>query len=384
MSLNKLLSKSLAGITVPVLILSLTACGMLGDRRDSAHQGATSGRALDVPPDLLPPEVDATYRIPAREDGRVSAVEAERRQQPGGILGAGSPADPAVASGQVAPSELGDVSIRREAGVRWLELRAEPEEIWAALRGFWGQLGYELERDEPRLGIMETEWLERRAGVEVGGFRGVLSRSLGTVYDAGYRDQFRIRLEREAEGVTALYLSHRGVEQVPTTAEGSGLRWVGRPSDPELEAEMLTRLMIYLGQDEGSARAALTVDDEAPRMREREEDGQPGIELRGEFTQVWRRVGLGLDRAGLLVDDQDRSRRIFHVTFNPDMTDTRSEGFFGRMFRRDPVGAGDRYQIRLVQQEDGWTRVTAHTREGDLLNARDARRVLDLLFDELR
>lgn len=379
MSLKPLLSTSFPVLVVSLLVISLSACGMLGDRRDTAHHGATSGRALEVPPDLLPPEVDATYRIPARGDGRVSAVEAERRQQPSGILGAGVSADDTVA--EVAPRELGDVSVRRDGAVRWLEIRAEPEQIWPSLRAFWQAQDFGLRRDEPRIGIMETDWKETRLGAPVTGFRATLSRTLGTLYDAGLRDQYRVRLERESEGVTALFLSHRGVESVATTQEGAGMRWVPRPADPELEAEMLTRLLVFLGQEDAAARTALDAADHGTQIREREVDGQPGIELSGEFTSVWRRVGLALDRAGLLVDDQDRSRRVFHVTYNPD-TATQS-GFFSRMFRRETLDAGARFQIHLVQEGD-WTRVTVRSREGELLRAPEARNVLVRLQEELR
>lgn len=382
MPANSLFVRSLAGILLSLVIVFFTGCGLLGDRRDAAYQGAGSGRALEVPPDLLPPERDATYRVPPREDGRVSAVEAEERQrQPSGILGAA----PAPDAGRVAPREVDDMAVRREGSVRWLELRAEPDGLWQGLRAFWREQGFELSRDEPAVGIMETEWRQEGAGVPEEGYRGALRRVLGTLYDAQYQDRYRIRLEREADGVTNLYLSHRGVEQTVEDPQAGGIRWVMRPSDPDLEAEMLTRLMVFLGSDGTEAGAMLDqTADAGPSLRERELDGEPGLELRGTFSQVWRQVGLGLDRAGLLVDDQDRQAGVFHVTYNPAATESRPRGgFLGRLFRREPVSEGARYQIRLSQQEP-WVRVTVLDREGGRLSAGDARTVLGLLRDEIR
>jgi outer membrane protein assembly factor BamC len=380
MSLNPVSLTSLAGILLSVLVLTLSGCGLWGDKRDTAHEGATSGRALEVPPDLLPPELDATYRVPAREDGRVSAVEAEQRQRPSGIL----EARPAPVPEGVALRQVGQMTVRREGNVRWLELGAAPADLWQSLREFWREQGFDLTRDEPALGVMETEWKDTAAGVPVPGVRGRLSRALGTAYDAGTRDQYRIRLERESEQVTNLYLTHRGVDQVIDEDRG-GLRWGVRPSDPGLEAEMLTRLMVHLGREEGEARDIMNLAaDEGPRLREREADGQPGLELRDQFAQVWRQVGLGLDRAGLLVDDQDRSAGIFHVTYSREAARARSDGgFFSRIFRRDRVGGDGRYQIHVAQEGD-WVRVTARDREGNALRASDAASVLDLLADELR
>lgn len=372
-----------AGIVVSVLVITLSGCGLFSDRRDSAHETATSGRALEVPPDLLPPELDATYRVPAREDGRISAVESEQRQQPSGILQSAPPAQPAAE--HVALRELGDMAVRRDGNVRWLEVQAPPEALWQPLRAFWRDQGFELTRDEPALGIMETDWQRGNAGVSTSGFRQTLTRMLGTVYDAGYQDRYRVRMEREGEDVTNLYLSHRGVEQTVENPETGGIRWVMRPSDPGLEAEMLTRLMVHLGQDEREARDLVQLAaDAGPSMREREVDGEPGLELRGQFSSIWRQVGLSLDRAGLLVDDQDRRAGVFYVTYSQEAVDSASGGgFFSRLFRRDPVSGDGRYQIRLVQEGD-WVRVTARDREGALLGAADARRVLELLREEIR
>lgn len=379
MSSNPASCSSLVGILVPVLVLSLAGCGLLGDRRDTAHEGAASGRALEIPPDLLPPELDATYRVPARDDGRVSAVEAEQRERPSGILGAGS----APGTQEIALRQVEDMTVRREGNVRWLEISAAPAGLWSSLRGFWREQEFELTRDEPTLGIMETEWKETRAGVPITGIRGQLSRFLGTQYDAGLRDQYRIRLERESEDRVHLYLTHRGVDQVIDEERG-GVRWAMRPSDPELEAEMLIRLMVHLGRDEGQARGIVNLAaDESPPVREREVDGQPGLELRGQFSQVWRQVGLGLDRAGLLVDDQDRRAGVFHVTYSRDAARSGSEGgFLSRLFSRDPVGGDGRYQVRLAQDGD-WVRITVQDREGNALRASDAASVLELLRDEI-
>jgi outer membrane protein assembly factor BamC len=374
---------SLAGILVPILVITLSGCGMLGDRRDTAHQEAASGRALEVPPDLLPPELDATYRVPAREDGRVSAVEAERREQrPSGILGAG-PAPEAVGD-QVALREVGEMTVRREGNVRWLELRAAPDNLWQALRAFWRDQGFELVRDEPAIGVMETDWRESQAGVDVGEFRRAMARVLGTRHDAGYQDKFRVRLEREEEGLTNVYIAHRGVDQTVEDPQVGGIRWVMRPSDPNLEAEMLSRLMVFLGRDEDEVRGIIDyAADTGPDVREREVDGEPVLELRGEFSRAWRQVGLSLDRAGLLVDDQDRREGVFHVTYSSEAATGRSGGgFFGRLFRREPVGGDGRYQVRLVQ-DGNWVRVTVRDREGNALRASDARSVLELLRDEL-
>ena len=72
------------------------------------------------------------------------------------------------------------------------------------------------------------------------------------LYSAPTRDKFRTRLERSADGnSTEIYVTHYGVEEVAvggTTASSSNAYiWQRRPANPELEAEMLNRLTVYLG-----------------------------------------------------------------------------------------------------------------------------------------
>ena len=74
---------------------------------------------------------------------------------------------------------------------------------------------------------------------------------MAALYSTGTRDRFRIRLERGKEpGTTEIYLSHQGMEEVVASGSGSdhiSTMWQGRPSDPELETEMLRLLMAHLG-----------------------------------------------------------------------------------------------------------------------------------------
>jgi outer membrane protein assembly factor BamC len=53
-----------------------------------------------------------------------------------------------------------------------------------------------LKRDDPTIGIMETDWVENRADIPQDGLRGILKKYLDILYSAPTRDKFRVRLER--------------------------------------------------------------------------------------------------------------------------------------------------------------------------------------------
>ena len=123
---------------------------------------------------------------------------------------------------------------------------------------FWISNGFALKRDDPTIGIMETDWVENRADIPQDGVRALLKKYLDILYSAPTRDKFRTRLERTADGKrTEVYLSHSGVEEVAaggTSASSTNIYiWQRRPPNPELEAEMLNRLTVYLGASEKRA-----------------------------------------------------------------------------------------------------------------------------------
>ncbi|WP_310732263.1 outer membrane protein assembly factor BamC, partial [Methylibium sp. T29-B] len=103
---------------------------------------------------------------------------------------------------------------------------------------------------------METNWAENRAKLPQDIIRGTIGKVFDSVYDTGERDRFRTRLERTPEGGTEIYISHRGMVEVYTSERKDSTVWQPRPADPDLEAVMLSRLMLKLGAKEEQAKAA--------------------------------------------------------------------------------------------------------------------------------
>ncbi|WP_018872768.1 outer membrane protein assembly factor BamC [Thioalkalivibrio sp. ALJ16] len=359
--------------------LAIAGCSTSGDRQSGPqYEMSRQMENLEVPPDLIAPDSERAYRIPDDPGGRVSAREMEQdsaaRQQQR------QPADPAApvrSDARVLP-ESAEIALMREGNVRWLSVEAPAEELWDQLTAFWDSQNLRLERNEPQIGIMQTEWAEDRAGIPLRGTQNIFARALGNVYDATTRDQYRLRMERE-NGRSAIYISHRGAAEEP---EGETWRWAMRPSDPGLEAEMLNRLRVFLATGEvpeGGARVAETLADRPTELHQAEHEGQPVLVMGGELDRLWSQMGTYLDRAGLLVDEQDRNSRTFDVTYRPDMIgEGERGGFFGRIFGRGgDRRENERYQVRLSETGDGDLRIEARDIDGEPLRRRDAEFVLE-------
>ena len=189
-------------------------------------------------------------------------------------------------------------------------------------------------------------------------------------------------------GTTEIYISHRGMEEVAKGGNpdlDDSTIWQPRPSDPELEAEILYRLMVYLGVEQERADRLLAV---APTREERAvmargPEGQVSLTVREDFSQAWRRTGLALDRVGFTVEDRDRARGIYIVRYVDPAEAEKEKGFFGKMFSGDKKPRNVEYQVKLA--DDGAnTQVVVLDNEGQRDNTVTADRILSLLHEQLK
>ena len=217
-----------------------------------------------------------------------------------------------------------DARIVRAGNERWLVVKATPEQAWNTMRQFWTDIGFVLAVEQPhdrhhgnRLG---REPRRDSARIRCAGRSASTSTSSTRRYK---RDKFRTRIERGAEpGTVEIYISHRGMEQVPTAKIDSSLAGrvrVGgaaaesrpRSRDADAADDALRRARAQAAQRPcASTRAAAGARARARSRRAR--DGSSKLVVDDAFDRAWRRVGLALDRIGFTVVDRDRSqRRVF-------------------------------------------------------------------------
>jgi outer membrane protein assembly factor BamC len=298
-------------------------------------------------------------------------------------------------SGDVLPTVSG-ITLERSGDKRWLEIDASPQAVWPRVVSFWREQGILLEEQDPAIGVMKTDWLENRAEIR----DDIITRTLRTVADGLYststRDQYRVRIDagRRAE-TTEVYLTHRGMEERMvrnTVGEGATTVWEPADSDPDKEAAMLRRLMLYLGVTDrradqmlasGGSAAAAGAGSAGARLVQ----GGGGSELviPQEYRQAWRQTGLALDRTGFAVEDRNRSDGVFYVRYDDPQRGQQERGILSRMafWNSDDTNTVEQYQVRLNEQGNE-TRVTIHNATGQRDTSATAERILSLLEEQMR
>lgn len=325
---------------------------------------------LDVPPDLTQLSKDSRFSMPG---GPVSASGYQVSQ-------AAAQATPVTAA-----SAVGDVRIERAGKERWLVVKRPADALWQPVRDFWQDNGFVLVLDQEKLGLLETDWAENRAKLPQDFIRNTLGKLLDSLYSTGERDKFRTRLERNAAGETEIYVSHRGMVEVYTSSSKDQTVWQPRPSDPELEAEFLRRLMVKLGATQEEAKAQLAVASAAPKARLIEAAGVPtAVEVSESFDRAWRRVGVTLDRSGFTVEDRNRAQGTYFVRYVAPAAPEKDPGILTKLFSSSKKEAKPvQYQVNVKASGDTST-VTVLDATGQADSSESARNILKLVAQDLQ
>lgn len=353
------------GIELVVLALAMTLTACSTSEQKTVYGSKQEQRPLEVPPDLSSPSGGESMSIPAI----VSDQTSYSRYKEDGANGS-----------QTLLSKAGDVRFVRDGSMHWLEVRRKPEQVWRQVRDFLRALGFEIKYQNQHLGIMETSWLENHEEAPANWF----IRLFSSTSSSGLMDRYRVRLERTPKGYTRLFLTHRGLKKVDTGSDNVETAWVPRESNPELEAEMLQRFLIYSGVGEQEALQTVATVKAAKRAQLKEQAGSYVLQVNENFPRTWRRVGLALDRLGLLVEDRNRSAGVYYIKLTEEFKNKQKQGFWASLF----IGRGNsRIPDELllkVDERDGYTDVILRDRQGSVADAKLAQQLLQEVEVHLR
>ncbi|MDH5484248.1 MAG: outer membrane protein assembly factor BamC [Gammaproteobacteria bacterium] len=260
----------------------LSACSTDGEERHE-YLDSAGLQNLEVPPQLTRPSSGDELLIP-EPSARVMA-ELQKNSQ---------------LTGNVAPA-FKNVRVNSEQGIYWLELEQDADSLWPLLHDFLAHEGLKVERDEPLLGFVDTEWVkEYEASREDSG----LINNLLSKFSPNVVDKFRLRLERAVNGKgSRIYASHRGLEKMMLN---EGTQWVSRPSEPALEKEILYRMVLFVGASKLQADSLFAAyKPYQSRVRKLGEEGSD-YEIVGQLDFVWRRLLQAMDRLGADIARQDK------------------------------------------------------------------------------
>lgn len=292
-------------------------------------------------------------------------------------------------------SQVIAVRYRRNGNVRWVETDLSPEALWSRVRLFWSDvLLFPLEQEKPRLGIMETEWLDLRKRLESPGLLGdFLSGIINNLEDSGVRDKFISRIERNESGGADVFITHRNLSAQFSGRDSLFSGFEAQPSDPALEIEMLRRLMLYLAKEdiesEASGEISQSIADEeaASESKPYTHEGET-LWIDKSLLESWQYVQIGLERGGFSIEDRDftESWIIIQHSGGPETDEIFGKvesGFLNKLFGDEKPVLRD-IVITFVPVEDDRTKITLSAPEDeDELTPAQASVILELLAQNL-
>lgn len=370
---NKRYAALAAGLGL-VLLSGCSTWNQLTGREESVDYRSTApsaGNPLSIPPDLTQAGSNAHYRAPEGTTTFSQYAQNTQQQQASG------------GTSNVLP--VSDrVQVMRDGNIRWLVADMPAEDVYPRILDFWGEQGFTIYSQNPRAGLIETDWAENRAKVPEGWIKSALGSILDSVFDSGERERFRTRLER-VNGRTEVYISHDQMVETPT-ADNTGFRWIEGKEDPGLNAAMLARLMVYLGTDVERAQQLVTQAEADPNRAqvERLDEDQASVRLNESFDRAWRRVGVAIDSAGFSVEDRDRSAGDYFIRYLDTDTGRKIEqpNFFGRLFGSKGTSEAQVYRIHVADQGSASV-VTVLDQAGQLDQSDTAKRIINVLINHM-
>lgn len=325
-------------------VFLLVGCSWFSDKGELKE--AESLPPLEVPPDLIRPYSADKVVKPALPEKAPKAKDCQCDDRPPKIGEA------------VLPSGKG-VKRLRDGQHRWLLVTAEPEQIWPLTKKFLEMRGYQVSRDEPEVGLMETGWKNR------------FQDSDGAL-DHNVRERLRIRIEpgQQTES-TEVYFSQYSSRR----DESAGEQWKLTESDNERAVEMMNRFARFLAGENVEESVSM-----APIKNSLESDGDNGTVLVVEavLEKVWRRTAIALDALGFVIEDRDRVNRVYKVYNELSTGKTEEELKHGK-----PESATVREEYRVhLDQQDNHTLISVRNEAGQIDNSEVAVHLLNLLHGQ--
>ena len=356
----------------------LAGCGSLD--KGVEYKSAGQLPPLDVPPDLTVPSRDNRFVLPDganRGTATASGYQAGRQEARTNVT--------------LLP-QVDRMRVERDGSERWLVVQEPAEKIWPLVREFWQENGFLIKLEIPEAGVMETDWAENRSKIPQGMIRDLLGKVMDSAFSTPERDKFRTRMERTADNKgTEIFISHRGMVEVYADAKdisGGNIKtmWQPRPVDPDLEAEMLRRLMVRLGAADEKARQMVAAPPAPDRAKiSKGTDGVELLQVSEPFDRTWRRVGLALDRGGFTVEDRDRQKGLYFVRYADPEQDLQKPSLFDRItdLGKDSRIKPEQYRVQIKGEQET-SQVLVLGKDGAPESSKTAQRILSLLHEQLK
>jgi len=215
-----------------------------------------------------------------------------------------------------------NIEVMRDKYRRWLVVDISPNEAWSLSKEFFRSYNFKIEKENQRIGIFETEYLEIETKVpdkSLGTIRSALSKALKTQYGLPVADKYRVRIEpNKILNKSEIYLTLSSIGEVVI---GEQRVWQPRKKDIELETEMLLKLMVFLGDDSAESITKIQSNQDSNETIAEvftSESGYATLVLPYDKKQSWKLLGWALDELNIEVEDRDSLEGSYLIKINPN------------------------------------------------------------------
>ena len=246
-----------------------------------------------------------------------------------------------------------NVEIKRDKYRRWLLVDLPPNEVWALSKEFFRSYGFKIEKENQKIGLLETDYLEIETKVpdqSLGAIRVALSKALKTKYGLPIADKYRIRIESTDNPMESeVYLTLSSIGEV---VSGAMRVWQPREKDIELETEMLLKLMVFLGDDRFDAITKIksnTNENIVDVSVVLSEKGFATLIFPFDKKESWKLIGWALDELSIDIEDRDQIEGSYLINVTPN------KGFLSKILAT--ASLTKTYQLILKEDSSSQTKV---------------------------
>jgi outer membrane protein assembly factor BamC len=337
-------SNSFKFATLSVLITAvLSGCGSFSALDEVVPDNTKKYRKAETMPPLdVPPDLSTSQINDVASSSSTTATYSEFEE---------AATNPLASKYNITPDTKPALS--GEGAKRHIVVPGERAQTWQRIHNFWAQKGYDVTREDERIGIMDTS--------------------------GGADDYpFRVRMDKgEINKQARVYVSGRN-DEVNT----------------QKDEAMLRQLADFLGvlhqQDQEVVKQKQKVQpqqSDIPAGIIDEADGNQYLLVEQDYPGAWQRVGRVLDSKGFHVEDRDRGRGVYFVRYiDPfNNAEKEEEGILDTLaFWKDDVDKAPEefYYIKLISDAED-TRIIILDAEETRSSTDTSKRLLKLLHEQL-
>jgi len=342
--------------TLVLIVSTLAACGVIRDRSND-YILAESGEHVKIPEWYKSTSVEARHPIPPIDN---------KRSLPDEYVLPGPPdATIIILAENYVIESLEDQT--------WLLVNETPGRIWPSLDHFWEENGIEVEFENPRLGLMQTELV----GLNL--LSNQLLERLGIV---GPEASSPLVLQAKlGQGVkrntTELQVRVLETESGEQQFEG----WSAMYGNSEAENKLLEVISSYLENSQSYRSYSLLAHDIGGVSKVAlvsEPDTAPYLKLDLSFARAWSSVSKALRGADVIVADLDRSEGAFYLDYGHEEEST---NWFWGLFSSEEVRPEYNFVLKLEKNGGGY--LLKVSKAQGYITLVEGMEILNLLLDNI-